>query len=56
MRTSHDIAQVAMVREEFTPLCYDLPYVNNNCHNLQAIAQAMLNEHTVSYTFRIVPQ
>ena len=36
MRTSHDIVQVAMVTEEFTPLCYDLPYVNNNCHNLQA--------------------
>ena len=37
MRTSHDIAQVAMVAEQFTPLCYDLPYVNKNCHNLQAV-------------------
>ena len=36
MHTSHDIVQVAMVTEEFTPLCYDLPYVNKNCHNLQA--------------------
>ena len=38
MCTSHDIVQVAIVTEEFTPLCYDLPYVNNNCHNLQATA------------------
>ena len=28
MHTSHDIMRIAMVTEEFTPLCYDLSYVN----------------------------